>query len=419
MAPGLGNETGWPCLGKNMIMISRLPCLAPLLALTMSYAANADITDALSSAAKDGTAKFNIRYRVESVDQDGITEDALASTAKARFSWVSGAANNFSVGIETDYVVAIGDDQYNSTDNGRTTFPVVADPEGFDLNQAFVKYKQANVTATLGRQRIVHGGQRFVGGVAWRQNEQTYDALRLQLAPVDGFSLDYSYVFNVNRIFGPDGGAQPADWDSESHFILAKYAISKQHSLTGFAYLLDFSNANGIPNSTSTYGVDYAGAFGAFKLAASYASQSDYGDSPLDYSADYYAVSASYKIKPVNLTVGYEVLGSDDGVAAFRTPLATLHKFQGWADKFLGTPAAGIEDLYLGVAGAVGKLKLAATFHDYTSNEGSSDLGSEINIVATLPLHKTTSVQLKFADYSADNHATDTTKIWVTLNFAI
>lgn len=402
-----------------MVLDLRFTCIASALALSLSHTASADITEALSKAAKEGTAKFGVRYRVESVDQDGIAEDALASTAKARFSWTSGSVSNFSVGIETDYVIAIGDDQYNSTDNGRTTFPVVADPEGFDLNQAFVKYSQANVTATLGRQRITHAGQRFIGGVAWRQNEQTYDAFRLQLAPAEGLSVDYSYVFNVNRIFGPDGGAQPAEWDSDSHLLHAKYAINKQHSISGFAYLLDFSTGNGVPNSTSTYGIDYAGSFGALKLNASYASQSDYADSPLDYSADFLSLSAAYNLKPVNLKIGYEVLGSDDGVAAFRTPLATLHKFQGWADKFLGTPAVGIEDIYIGVAGAVGKLKLAATFHDYTSNEGSTDLGSEINLVATYPLHKTTSIQLKFADYSADNHATDTTKLWATLNFAI
>ena len=43
---------------------------------------------------------------------------------------------------------------------------------------------------------------------------------------------------------------------------------------------------------------------------------------------------------------GYEVLGADDGAAltSFQTPLATLHKFQGWADKFLTTPPNGIRE---------------------------------------------------------------------------
>jgi hypothetical protein len=34
---------------------------------------------------------------------------------------------------------------------------------------------------------------------------------------------------------------------------------------------------------------------------------------------------------------------SGDGVIGFSTPLATLHKFQGWVDKFLTTPANGID----------------------------------------------------------------------------
>ena len=33
-----------------------------------------------------------------------------------------------------------------------------------------------------------------------------------------------------------------------------------------------------------------------------------------------------------------------NGVKGFTTPLASLHKFQGWADKFTATPANGIED---------------------------------------------------------------------------
>ena len=34
----------------------------------------------------------------------------------------------------------------------------------------------------------------------------------------------------------------------------------------------------------------------------------------------------------------------------FTTPLATLHKFQGFADKFLTTPANGIRDTYIELA---------------------------------------------------------------------
>ncbi len=369
----------------------------------------------LSAAVKGGETKLSLRYRYELVDQDPFSKDADASTLKSRLTWKSGAIDGWHVGVEADYVSVIGGERYNSTENGNTRYPVVADPEGFDLNQAYIAYKGEQVSATAGRQRILHDDQRFVGGVGWRQNEQTYDAFRINLKPASNLAVDYSYVGNVNRIFGPEDGAQPADWNSDSHFLTAHYTVNKAHKLRAFAYLLDFDNDNGIPNSTATYGVGYNGSVGPVKLAATVATQKDHGDSPLDYDADFYSVSGAYKLKAATFTVGYEVLGSDDGLVGFRTPLATLHKFQGWTDKFLNTPGAGIEDFSIGIAGAIGPVRLAATWHDFDADEGSMSYGSEIDVVATYPVSKQFSVQLKFADYDADDFATDTTKVWLSL----
>ena len=68
----------------------------------------------------------------------------------------------------------------------------------------------------------------------------------------------------------------------------------------------------------------------------------------------------SLSFGPLGFKAGYEVLeGAPTGGLAFVTPLATLHKFQGWADKFLATPASGIEDAYIAVFGnALGFLGL-------------------------------------------------------------
>jgi len=49
----------------------------------------------------------------------------------------------------------------------------VVDPTGTDVNKGFLKYSNNEFSAVVGRQR-------FFCGVAWRQNEQTFDALRLQ-----------------------------------------------------------------------------------------------------------------------------------------------------------------------------------------------------------------------------------------------
>ena len=42
--------------------------------------------------------------------------------------------------------------------------------------------------------------------------EQTYDGFRAMYLGDHGLTLDYAYVYNVNRIFGPDDGpVQPAN----------------------------------------------------------------------------------------------------------------------------------------------------------------------------------------------------------------
>ncbi len=389
---------------------------ASILGLTVSASATAGLTDDLSAAISDGKSSMNFRYRFEGVDQDGKSEDAAASTLRSRYTFVSGSTSGFSMGLETDYVSVIGPEDYNSTANGRTAYPVVADPDGFDLNQAYIKYKSGALAATFGRQRIALGDQRFVGGVAWRQNEQTYDAARFVYSASPTLSVDYALVMNVNRIFGPDDGAQPADWESESHLLTATKKFAGGHKMSAFAYLLDFQNGNGLPNSNATYGLTYGGSLAGMKVSAKVATQSDYADNPIDYDASMYMVSLSKSFAGITGSVGFESLGSDDGLMGFRTPLATLHKFQGTADKFLVTPAAGVEDVFVGVAGSIGKLKLAATWHDLSAAETSADYGSELDLVATLPLNKKASVQLKYADFQSDGFATDTSKVWLTVN---
>jgi hypothetical protein len=63
---------------------------------------------------------------------------------------------------------------------------------------------------------------------------------------------------------------------------------------------------------------------------------------------------------------------------SFLTPLATLHKFNGWADKFLVTPLEGLSDLYFTAGGLIGPVKGLATFHLFTAAEGGEELGHEL-----------------------------------------
>lgn len=356
----------------------------------------------------DGSkTNFNFRYRLETVDQKGFDKNATASTLKSRVTWKSGVVNGFQVNAEIDNVLAIGSDNYNDASgvDPKTQYPVVADPTGTDLNQLNISYKNGGLTLTAGRQRVVVGDQRFVGGVAWRQNEQTYDGIRANYKANDKLVVDYAYVSKVNTIFGPDGSKDEIDGDF--HLAHAFYQINKAHKVTVFTHLLDFDKAPAI----DTYGVDYRGKFDGFSAHAAFAKQSR-GDNDVNY----FALDATKPIGKVKVTLGWERLGSDDGAYGFQTPLATKHKFQGFADKFLSTPKNGIDDYYAKVATAVGGVKLAAFYHSYSAVEGDADYGSEIDLVASYKVFEKTTLVAKYANYDADDHATDTSKFWFMVN---
>jgi hypothetical protein len=202
--------------------------------------------DQLADAVRNGKASVDFRYRYEYVDQDGFDDEAEASLMRSRVTLESAPVHGFTGLIEGDNITNIGVNDYNSTENGQTQYPVIADPEGTEVNQIWLKYSGEGFTGTGGRQRINHARQRFVGGVAWRQNEQTYDGGRIQWAPVGKLSLDFSYVYNVNRIFGPDDGANPADLEGDNFFALADYQLLENHKLSAYGYFLDFDEQGGL-----------------------------------------------------------------------------------------------------------------------------------------------------------------------------
>lgn len=394
---------------KNMK--TQLSIIATLVLLGVSHQANASIHDGVETMLEQGKASGVLRYRYEYVDQAGLQKKADASTLLTRINFTTGALNGFKAVVEMDNVTSIGDENYNSTVNGNTLYPVVADPTGTEVNQAHLQLNTDKAQFTLGRQRINLDDQRFVGGVAWRQNEQTYDGYRVVYSPSEALKVDYSYIYNVNRIFGEKSAA--GDLHGAVHLGNVSYKLNETTSLTGFAYLLDFDTAAAL--STQTLGMRLSGkAFDSVNYTLSYATQQDNADNPKSFDTDYLLAEVKGKVSSVGWTVGYEVLGSDNGVG-FSTPLATAHKFQGFADKFLGTPGAGMKDFYVGINGAVSGIKLSATYHQFDSDTGSVDYGNEIDLTAAYKVSEKCNLLVKYAMYDAEQHATDTDKLWVML----
>ena len=364
---------------------------------------------AIEKLMKESTTKLDFRYRFEGVDQTGFDKKAAANTVRSRLSFTSGEVSGLSFKLEFDDVRSLGSERYNSTVNEEIEYPVVADPQGTDLNQAFVKYAYEDLYAIGGRQRIILNDQRFVGGVAWRQNEQTFDGARF-VWDNKKLAAEYSYITQVNRIFGESSAN--ATFEGDIHLLNTSWKINDENKVIAFYYGLNIENS--ISNSSDTVGVRYEGVFKPLSVIASYASQSDAGDNPTSYSADYLLLEGKGKVTDYfNWTLGYEVLGSDEGNASFTTPLATGHKFQGFADKFLSTPLDGVQDIYAGAGTKIGPVKVALTYHDFQAVEGNEKYGSEVDIVVVYPITKKVKALVKYANYQADEHATDTQKIWL------
>ncbi|MDA7088693.1 hypothetical protein PH586_20130 [Pseudomonas sp. SA3-5] len=392
---------------------------------TFSHAAFA--SQPLSTLITEGKPILDLRYRYEHVDQDNALNNANAQTLRTRVGFQSGKWYGLSALIEADNVSRIGDASYNSTRNGQGDYSVVADPDGSEVNQALLRYDHALGSAVVGRQRINLDNQRFVGGVGWRQNEQTYDGALGQLKPLDGLTLTYAYIDNINSIFGPGNGrfdtaGNPANIEGHSHLLNAQYVAMPELTVTAYQYRLGLDNLALGNQSSQTSGVRLNGALSGVSYALEYAQQQDYADNPRDLDSDYYLGELGYTFKGVALKAGYEVLGGDAGPGnrAFQTPLATKHAFQGWADIFLLTPADGLEDAYIGFATPLLGGNLAAWYHDFSAEQGSSQYGNEIDVSYAHPIPGVKGLVglVKYASYDADEFSVDTDKFWAQLQYS-
>lgn len=367
------------------------------------------------------TPIVDARLRYERVDQPATDADAL--TVRLR-GGVEAKVGKLSFLAEGEGTLALVDD-YNAfpfpiaSDQRRPQFSVVADPENIELNRLQAQYRDGGNALTLGRQRINIDDQRWVGSVGWRQNEQTFDAVRgeAQIGPV---GIDLTYAIDQRTIFGDKAGPRTS-YDGDFVFAGASARLGPVKAKL-FGYLIDYDEPFFLANSSQTYGILLNGGFpvgpGAkIDVKASYARQSDYGGNPFDYAADYWLVEGQGSISGVTLTVGWENLGSDAG-RAIQTPMATLHKFNGWADTFLTTPAAGLQDIYVGAKytfpgiTALEGLNAGVTYHSFDSDLGSIDYGTEWDASIGFTIGKI-ALLAKYADYNASALGVDTRKFWL------
>jgi hypothetical protein len=378
----------------------------------------AQADDAFYEALTGGKVGFSARLRYEDVEQDNALKDADGITLRTTLSYETGAFHGFKGFIEFEDVTDLGNDDYNSTQNGKGTYSVIADPEDTSVSQAYLQFSAADTTAKIGRQQISYRGapfHRFIGTVVWRQNQQTFDGITLTNSSFKDTKLSYAYINGREFI-------NLAKQDMDTHLFNVQYSGLSLGKLEGYGYLVEFDEpiAGGKFNA-KTFGLRLSGGQKVSEDAkviytAEYATQDDFGDdSSIDDSQDYMLGEIGVKYKGWLAKFSYE-LQEGDGTDSFKTPLGTNHAYQGWADQYLVTPAAGLEDMYVTVVGKVLGAKLILSYHDFETDEGSMDAGDEFNILLAKTFAKHYTLGIKYADFDAGDAAlgkVDTEKLWV------
>jgi len=403
---------------RNAALVLAAALIAPAAAAAQPAAPPSPI---VATPSVPGAILFDSRLRYESVRQDGL-DDANAVTARLRLGWRSPTVSGFTFLVEGEAVQAVVDD-FNDTIHGPATRAVVADPDAMELNRLQVSWTGLPDTeVVLGRQRIVLGNARFVGNVGFRQNEQTFDAVRVTTTAFEPFSLTYAYIDRVHRVFGDDSPV--GEWRSDSHLFNAE-TPTPMGRLTLYGYWLDFETAPS--QSSATLGARLAGSHTVAEgwsaaWTVEFARQSDYGSNPAQFELDYSLLSGGLTQGPASLTVARERLDGD-GARSFQTPLATLHAFQGWADVFLTTPARGLTDdsitaSYTWGEPPVGRqVVFVAAWRDFTDSDGDLDFGQEFDASARMTINERWALEAKVALYDGAGPFADRDKAWMALEY--
>jgi len=371
----------------------------------------------LGEALSKGDASVSLRYRYEGVGEDDFERGAQASTLRLTLGYATKPLHRVSLHVEFENVSDIGlADAHNNAGrsgqaNGVTDRPLIADPEVTSLQQVWLQLRVLPDTVIeAGRREIALGNERFVGPVGWRQHHQSFDAVSVQNTSLPGTALRYSYVGEVHRIFGDSV-------PMASHLASVAVDLSGLGQLSLYGYRLVYSRDSDAGLSTTTLGGRFAGSrrLRAFRLLydVELAHQADAADNPAEIDAGYFRGELGLGWRALRLQVGLEVLGGSPTRGQFSTPLATLHKFNGWSDRFPRTPENGLQDSYLALEATWKALGLAATYHQFDANTGGADYGREIDLQAVYSAPWKQQLGVKLAAYRTRSFASDTTKLWV------
>ncbi|HEY7986268.1 MAG TPA: alginate export family protein [Methylophilaceae bacterium] len=436
---------------KKILSSALLATALPALAQEVPAVTAEPVPYTFMEAIKAGTPMTSFRLRYEDVDQDPSStfpHDAHALTMRSLIGWQTASYNNFSVGVQIINVSKL-DDDFNDKSSGvnqagRSTYPVVADPDFTNINQLYLDWTGIRDTKVrLGRQSVKLDNVRFIGNVEFRQVMQVFDGLSVEnksIPNVDLYGAFFTRNRNINTDLKPDN----------TGILHAAYHLSPTETLTGYSYF--YNQQDVVAASSLSNKIFGARLDGAHKLddhwkllyTAEYAKQDALGDTDGrtvaqgQIDAYYYKLGGGAGYDNFSLRADQELLSSNGGKYAFQTPLGTNHLFQGWVDKFLVTPNQGLQDTFITAGYKYGDLALYSEYHWFKADQNfaevgggtGDDFGQELDFSVAYTFNKNILAKLEYGKYSEGdqravastggavsataNRIRDTDKVWLT-----
>jgi hypothetical protein len=320
------------------------------------------VTVATPVAAQDVLTSGQVRSRHEIRDTDAAGTDGFTSM-RVRAALEAVLDQNLTVFVQLQDVRLWGEETSTLGDFRA---------DNFDLHQGYVRYKGKELewlTATVGRQETVFGGQRLVGAVGWTQQARSFDGARFDIGREWG---------NLSLIAYTLGDATSPNIANDSHLLGAYATLDDIGSGALDLYWLHDRVEGAAATGQSSLGARYAftgpvngrfeGTFQTGERAGSDVSAYMFGG----------RLGTSFASGRGTATLWYDHLSGDDAATpeteVFATLYATNHKFYGFADLFLDIPVhtrgAGLRDMAVKFSWTpMDRVRFGADFHSFTAAE--------------------------------------------------
>lgn len=372
---------------------------------------------------------WSSRLRYANVDADNSGQAAsLLLRGNVESEW----NDIFSSTFEVD---AVGSAFRNDHSDGVrfNNQPLIPDPPGTEINQAFISANLDSVNIHLGRQRINFDSQRFIGGNGFWQNEQTFDALLTKFNLASNSNFTYGYLDNVNRIYGDDAdknnsgiehnyeniersAAFLGDHQHDSHLTRLEWNEWDYTRVVVYGYHIDNRDLPATSNNTigMSYNLNYKINNIKYRVQIE-AAQQDRFEINAD-NLNYYLIDFGAGIDTYELNARYEILGNHSN-AAFVTPLGSNHDFEGWADEIGNTPDTGIRNFSVGLLWRASPFRVETSYHFFEDDQQGHNIGREFDLDFIYKPARKHSISLRFANFEPANNAGSVRKVYLDYSF--